>query len=83
MSANQMETTRQDVEVLLENFDDYVDPAGDENPWFTLDEINQQFAWDDIPDAMLVEWLTELALAGKVQVEILPDEDRRKYRWLS
>ena len=41
-----METTKQDVEVLLENFDDYVNPAGDEDPWFTLDEINQQFAWD-------------------------------------
>ena len=80
MSADQ--TTRQDVEALLANFDDYVNPAGVENPWFTLDEINQQFAWEDIPDATLVEWLTELALVGKVQVDILP-EDRRKYRWRS
>ncbi len=75
-----METTKQDVEVLLENFDDYVNPAGEENPWFTLDEINQQFAWEDIPDATLVEWLTELVTENKVQVRELHGGE---YRWLS
>ncbi len=74
-----METTRQDVEVLLENFDDYVNPASDEDPWFTLDEINQQFAWEDIPDAQLRGWLTELIAEGKVEVRF----GGGKWRWLS
>lgn len=73
-----METTKQDVEVLLENFNDYVNPAGDEDPWFTLDEINQQFAWEDIPDAQLRAWLTELIAEGKVEIGA-----GGKWRWLS
>ena len=73
-----METTKQDVEVLLENFDDYVNPAGDENPWFTLDEINQQFAWEDIPDEQLRVWLTELIAESKVEIGV-----GGKWRWLS
>ena len=73
-----METTRQDVEVLLENFDEYVNPAGDEDPWFTLDEINQQFAWDDIPDSQLRVWLTELVAEGKAEVRA-----GGEWRWLS
>ncbi len=72
-----METTKQDVEVLLENFDDYVNPAGDENPWFTLDEINQQFAWKDIPDSVLEGWLSLMVDAGKVE------NQEGKWRWLS
>ena len=71
-------TERKDVEVLLANFADYVNPAGDEDPWFTLDEINQQFAWEDIPDSTLEKWLSDLVTAGKVEV-------RRggAWRWLS
>ena len=72
-----MKTTKQDVQVLLENFDDYVNPAGDENPWFTLDEINQQFAWDDIPDSVLEGWLSLMVDAGKVE------NQEGKWRWLS
>ena len=72
-----METTRQDVEVLLENFDDYVNPEGVENPWFTLDEINQQFAWEDITEPQLRAWLTELIAEGKVEGH------KGKWRWLS
>ena len=60
------QTTRQDVADLLENFKDYVNPEGALDPWFTLKEINQQFAWDDIPDETLRQWLAELTAAGKV-----------------
>ncbi len=72
-----METTKQDVEVLLKNFDDYVNPAGEENPWFTLDEINQQFAWEDIPDSVLEGWLSLMVEAGTVE------NLEGKWRWLS
>lgn len=72
-----METTKQDVEVLLKNFDDYVNPEGVENPWFTLDEINQQFAWEDIPDSVLEGWLSLMVDAGKVE------NQEGKWRWLS
>ncbi len=58
------ETTIEDVATLLENFVDYVNPDGDEAPWFTIDEINQQFAWEDIPEATLSDWLSELLRAG-------------------
>ena len=71
-------TERRDVEVLLANFADYVNPAGDEDPWFTLDEINQQFAWEDIPDAQLKVWLAELMAEGKVEAR-----DGEGWRWLS
>ncbi len=77
-----METTKQDIEVLLENFDDYVNPAGDENPWFTLDEINQQFAWEDIPENVLNGWLSDLLDAGKVEGR-LPTPGATEWRWLS
>jgi hypothetical protein len=70
-------TERRDVEVLLANFADYRNPEGEEDPWFTLDEINQQFAWDDIPEATLVGWLSALVVANKVEV------DGGKWRWLS
>lgn len=73
-----METTRQDVEVLLENFDDYVNPAGKADPWFTLNEINQQFAWEDIPDVELRAWLIELVAEGKVEALV-----GGKWRWRS
>ncbi len=71
-------TERKDVEVLLANFADYRNPAGDEDPWFTLDEINQQFAWEDIPDAQLKVWLAELMAEGKVEAR-----DGEGWRWLS
>ena len=70
-------TERKDVEVLLANFADYVNPAGEEDPWFTLDEINQQFAWEDIPDVVLEVYLSELVMSGKVE------EREGKWRWLS
>ncbi len=71
-------TEQQDVETLLANFADYVNPAGDENPWFTLDEINQQFAWDDIPDDVLEGWLSLMVEAGKVE-----HGPSGRFRWLS
>ncbi len=73
-------TERKDVEALLANFADYVNPEGDEDPWFTLDEINQQFAWENIPESTLKEWLSDLVIAGKVA---LRDEgEEREWRWL-
>lgn len=74
-------TERQDIEVLLANFADYVNPAGDEDPWFTLDEINQQFAWEDIAASTLKEWLSDLAIAGKVALR--DEREEREWRWLS
>ena len=77
MSAD-VETERADVEVLLSNFTDYVNPAGDADPWFTLDEINQQFAWEDIPDSTLRDWLSALVTERKVETR-----DGKEWRWLS
>ena len=70
-------TTRKDVEVLLANFADYRNPDGDTDPWFTLDEINQQFAWEDIPDSVLEGWLSLMVEAGTVE------NLEGKWRWLS
>ncbi len=71
------ETTREDVAQLLENFVDYVNPDGDEDPWFTLVEINQQFAWEDIPEGTLADWIAELIRAGQVE------QRANEVRWLS
>ncbi len=71
-------TERKDVEALLTNFADYRNPEGEEDPWFTLDEINQQFAWEDIPDTQLKVWLAELMAEGKVEAR-----DGEGWRWLS
>lgn len=71
-------TERKDVEVLLANFADYRNPEGEEDPWFTLDEINQQFAWEDIPDEQLSAWLMQLKTDGKVEERL-----GGSWRWLS
>ncbi len=71
-------TERRDVEVLLANFAEYRNPEGGEDPWFTLDEINQQFAWEDIPDGQLKVWLAELIAEDKVEAR-----DGEGWRWLS
>ena len=72
------QTTPQDVAALLENFADYTNPAGDVDPWFTLGEINQQFAWDDISEPILREWLSKMA---NVVTTVQDGED--VWRWLS
>ena len=82
-----LETTLDDVAVLLETFADYVNPNGDKDPWFTLVEINQQFAWEDIPEITLADWLSELVRAGKV-AQRAGSRPRGKtasseWRWLS
>jgi hypothetical protein len=74
------ETTKEDVAVLLQNFEDYVNPDGDLDPWFTIEEINQQFAWDDVDDQTLDEWLTELEEEGLATSEI--QQNVRVWRWL-
>lgn len=74
------QTTKEDVAALLENFADYVNPDGASDPWFTLGEINQQFAWEDIPDDTLKEWLGDLFMEGHIQVELQGDSE--VYRWL-
>lgn len=79
MSEHQ--TTKEDVAALLENFADYVNPEGKLDPWFTLSEINQQFAWDDVADDVLTAWLNDLVLANKAVTEI--QEGEAVYRWLS
>ena len=75
------QTTKEDVATLLENFSDYINPSGEEDPWFTLDEINRQFAWEDIPNDTLTGWLEEMIKDGQVATEDQDDED--VYRWLS
>jgi predicted transcriptional regulator len=71
------QTTKQDVADLLENFKDYVNPDGVRDPWFTLAEINQQFAWEDIPEDTLRQWLEELTVEGKVVM----GEPGVEWRW--
>ena len=64
--TTKLETTREDVAHLLETFADYINPAGYNDPWFTLAEINQQFAWENVPETTLLVWLSELVDAGRV-----------------
>ncbi len=74
-------TTEEDVAILLENFTNYHNTMGVEDPWFTLDEINQQFAWTDIPHDKLRDWLDKLIFEGRVDTT---DQDGEAvYRWLS
>ena len=76
-----MTTTRKfHVEVLLKNFANYVNPEGEHDPWFTLPEINQQFAWEDIPDSTLEEWLQEMIESGDVRTDVQDNE--MVYAWL-
>lgn len=70
------QTTKEDVATLLENFVDYENPDGKFDPWFTLNEINQQFAWVDIDSQTLFSWLDELEAEGKVQ------HVGEKWRWV-
>ena len=74
-------TTKSDVATLLETFADYVNPAGEEDPWFTLAEINQQFAWDDIPTKELTSWLDEMVNSGLARTE--KQDGERVWAWLS
>ena len=74
--TTKLETTREDVAHLLENFADYVNPDGEEDAWFTLAEINLQFAWDDIPQATLADWVSDLIRAGKVV------QKTNEFRWV-
>jgi hypothetical protein len=73
------QTTKQHVAALLENFADYANPDGVDDPWFTLAEINQQFAFEDIADETLVEWLGEMIEEGLVDTE--DQEGEAVYRW--
>lgn len=77
------QTTKEDVATLLENFSDYVNPQQEFDPWFTLAEINQQFAWDDVPDSTLINWLMEMQQDGKVEAKLAPEPEDTEYRWLS
>lgn len=78
-------TTKEDVATLLENFAEYVNPAGKLDPWFSLDEINQQFAWEDVPKGELIEWLNELVVNGKAipSAEEATETEGMVWRWLS
>ena len=70
-----------DVEVLLQNFADYINPDGEQDPWFTLPEINQQFAWEDIPDSTLESWLQDMIARGDVRTDVQDNEV--VYAWRS
>ena len=72
-----LETTPEDVAHLLENFAEYVNPDGKEDAWFTLEEINQQFAWEDISTSTLAGWIGNLIAEGKVT------QKGNEVRWLS
>ena len=58
--------TKQHVADLLENFADYVNPAGDLDPWFTIDEVVRQFPWE-VPMGQPLGWLDELEAEGLVE----------------
>jgi len=75
-----MNTGKQDVSDLLENFAPYVNPAGEHDPWFEVTEINQQFAWDDVPLDTLETWLGELVEEGKALTRQNPD-GRQEWAW--
>jgi len=75
------QTTYEDVQALLENFADYVNPAGEFDPWFTLPEINRQFVWDDVPPEALNDWLGKMVRDG--QVEQTEQDGEAVYRWSS
>lgn len=76
------QTTKEDVATLLENFSDYVNPQKEFDPWFRVSEINQQFAWDDVPEDTLIKWLEEMLDEGLVAVRT-DGEGETEYRWLS
>ncbi len=81
-------TTEEDIATLLENFFDYfspVGPGGEPDPWFSLAQINQQFAWTDIPEEKLTGWLDKLIAQGKVEAstEEAEEGEGTVYRWLS
>lgn len=75
-----IQTTKQDVSDLIENFAGYVNPDGIHDPWFEITEINQQFAWDDVPLDTLEIWLGELVEEGKVLTRQNPD-GRQEWAW--
>lgn len=64
---------------LLENFATYVNPDRETDPWFLVSEINQQFAWGDIPEETLTKWLDEMVEEGKVTRVNM--NDGPNYRW--
>jgi hypothetical protein len=74
-------TTQADVATLLENFRGYVNPLGQFDPWFTLPEVNRQFAWEDVPEEILTIWLDELVRVGVARTEIQDGE--RVWAWRS
>ncbi len=76
-------TTKEDVATLLENFANYVNPKGELDPWFTLAEINQQFAWDDVPNETLVAWLLGMQREGLVELKLGETANETEVRWLS
>ena len=75
--------TKADVENLLENFASYINPNQEFDPWFTLAEINRQFAWEDIPEDTLVGWLNEMSQEGKVEIRPGKTREETEWRWLS
>ena len=75
-----IQTTKQDVSDLIENFAGYVNPDGVHDPWFEITEINQQFAWDDVPLDTLETWLGELVEEGKVLTQQNSD-GRQEWAW--
>lgn len=77
-------TTEEDIATLLANFFNYYNPAGQEDPWFSLAEINRQFAWADISDEELTGWLDKLVAEGKVEAstEHADEGEGTVWRWL-
>ena len=49
-----------DLATLLQNFSSYVNPDGKLDPWFSLLEINQHFAEEDVDALKLLAMLEEL-----------------------
>lgn len=81
-------TSEEDVATLLENFFDYYSPpgaGGEPDPWFSLEEINQQFAWTNIPEDELTRWLDKLEAQGKVEssTEHAEEGEGKVWRWLA
>jgi len=73
-----IELTKQHVADLLENFVDYVNPDGEHDPWFTIDEVVRQFPFE-VPLGQPLGWLEELEAEGSI--ERGADEIGPHWRW--
>lgn len=71
--------TREEVADLLSQFSGYLNPMGELDPWFTVEEVKQQFIFD-LEDGDLLTWLDEWEDDGVVETEV--QEGEQVWRWI-